>query len=181
MINILPTEIKQQLYYSKRNAKLVPYLLLGLVLAGLLSGLFLASFWYADRQTSRLNATLSIQRQERQTYQATEDKVKAFQSNLSLIEKLLAEKTTYSQLLKDVAAVLPADSYVNHLTLTGDDSKPLELLVTVDSFNRAAELRNSLIASPRFASADIQSISQNEENDLYSVVIIAAFDKGQAR
>ncbi|MBI3983674.1 PilN domain-containing protein [Candidatus Microgenomates bacterium] len=181
MINILPTDIKQQLNYAKRNARLVRYLMLGVMLAVLLGALFLSSFWYADRQIGRLRATLDSQRQQRETYQATEDKVKAFQGNLGLIEKLLAEKTVYSQLLKDLAAVLPAGSYINHLTLTGDDTKPLELLVTVSSFNRAAELRNSLIKSPRFVSADIQSISQNEENNLYSVSIVAAFDKGQSR
>ncbi len=181
MINILPPELKAQINYSKRNSLLLKRLgwvwLVGILLAALVIG----SLWYANRQIMNYEQTLAARRGQRADYQAIEVKVQSLQANLGLIEKLLNEKTHYSNLLGDLAAALPTGSYITHMSLTGDDKKPLELAVNVDSFNRAAEVRNGLIGSARIKSADIQSIAKNDEGSGFVVAIVAAFETGQAR
>lgn len=181
MINILPPEIKQQLSYARRNTKLLRQLLVSFAVATLLAGLMWLSFWYVNKQTLDYQAALGHRQADREAYKDVELKVQTMQSNLGLIEKLLNEKTKYSALLDDLAATLPSGSYINHLSLTGNEKEPLELLITVDSFNKAAELRNSLIASARIKSADIQSVTEDKKTGSFNVVIIAAFEPGQAR
>lgn len=181
MINVLPPEVKSQLNYAKRNSRLLRYVsLTGLVLLAL-SALLGTGFWYADRQINSYQQSLAIKQTERQSHAETEAKIESLQANLNLIDKLLTEKTRYSILLNDLAAVLPDNSYITHLTLTGDDKEPLEISVATDSFNRAAEVRNGLISSKRIKSADIQNVSENEDGEGYNAVIIAAFEPGQAR
>ncbi|MBI4101049.1 hypothetical protein HY441_01070 [Candidatus Microgenomates bacterium] len=181
MINILPPDIKQQINYSKRNVRLLRYLLLSALVLGLVLVLVGGSYIYANRQIKQLEKTLATRQQERQDYKDIEAKVQTLQSNLGLIEKLFTEKTKFSVLLNDLSAVLPDGSYINEITLTGDDKKPLEMIVTVDSFNKAAETRNALIQSARIKSADIQTITKNDAGSGFSVEIVAAFESGQAR
>ena len=181
MINILPPELKSQLNYSRRNAVLIKYLSWALLTGTLLFGLIGAGLWYANRQIADYQQTLAARQSQRSDYQSTETNVQSLQANLGLIEKLLNEKTHYSKLLADLASALPTGAYITHMSLTGDDKKPLELLVNVDSFNRAAEVRNGLISSSRIKSADIQTISENEEGSGFIVALVAAFEEGQAR
>lgn len=181
MINILPPELRSQINYSKRNTQLLKYLFNGLIVLMVLGGLLGGSFWYANRQINHYQQTLAARQSERGGYQEIEAKVATLQSSLSLIDKLLTEKTRYSALLADLAATLPPSAYIIHLSLSGDEKDPLEMQVNVDSFNRAAELKNGLIQSRRIKSADIQSISRDDEGSGYNVVIVAAFEPGQAR
>ena len=181
MINILPPDVKQQQRFAKSNSKLLKYLALALITFGALAGLLIFSIWYGQEQVAGYEQILQARQSQREAYQSTEQDVEKLQSNLDTIDKLLNEKTKYSALLSDLAAALPQNSYINHLVLTGDDSQPLEMLVTTDSFNRAAEVRNGLIQSDRISSADIQSVRKDEQTKAFTVVLVLAFEKGQAR
>ena len=180
-VNILPPQLKSQLSYSRRNVVVVHYIILVLLVAGGLSLILVGGSWYASRQINRLNQTLADRQKQRAAYKDTEANVKTLQANLSAIEKLFNEKTTYSAVLADFAAVLPPGSYLNKVTLNGDDKKPLELLVTADSFNTAGLVRNSLLKSPRLKSVDVQSINKDDKTGDFTVSLIAAFKEGQAR
>lgn len=180
MINILPPDLKNQIYFSKRNVQLVRYNLLALIIGAVLIALLFGSMWYANRQIDEHKKILAERQQARTDFQETETRVTTLQSNLLLIEKLFTEQTRYSALLRDLAAAMPRGAYINQVQLLGTDKEPLELLITTDTFDRAAEVRNALVASDRIANADIQSISAADDGD-FSVIIIAAFEGGQAR
>lgn len=180
MINILPPDLKAQINYSKQNVRLLKYVFLALIIGSTLIALLVGAMWYGDRQINNLQETLSSKQQARQSYKEMEQRVDTLQSNLVLIEKLFTEQNRYSALLKDLAAALPAGSYINQMSLLGDESKPLEILITTDTFERAAEVRNALVASARIKNADIQSISEGEEGG-FRVAIVAAFEPGAAR
>ena len=181
MINVLPPELKQQVKYSKRNIILLRHLLLTLSASALIAAIIFLSLWYSSRQITSLQTSLQERQQERESYKDTETKVQALQSSLNLIDKLLTERTEYSAVLGDLAAVLPTGSYISSMTLTGEDDKPMQMIVFADSINTAGLIRNSLLTSPRINSADIQSITRDDENNVFSVDIIVAFEKGQAQ
>lgn len=181
MISVLPTEIKQQLSYSKKNVVLRKYLILVVVIVAALLATIGGALWYANRQISNLQATLLEQQSQRASYKDTEANIQALQANLGLIEKIFNQKTEFSQVLGDIASVLPAGTYINSVELTGDDKKPVQLLITASSLTEAGLVRNALLQSDRISTADIQSITQNEGSSSYTVDIIIAFKEGQAR
>lgn len=181
MINVLPPEAKSQLKYSQLNSRLLRYLMLGLGAGALLISLLFASLIYGDKQIESYQSTLDMRQAQRKDYQEIEDDVKTLKSNLSLINSLLNEKTTYSALLEDLAAALPSNSFITQMQLTGDEGKPMEIIVNTDSFNRAAEVRNGLISSDRIKSADIQTVTRSKESSDFIVVLVLAFEKGAAR
>lgn len=181
MINILPPQLKQQVRYSKRNVLLLRYLMTALGASTLLAIVIITSLWFSSRQISSLKTSLQERQQERASYKDTETKVQSLQSSLNLIDKLLTERTEYSGVLGDLASVLPSGAYISSMTLTGEDDKPMQIIVFADSINTAGLIRNSLLTSPRINSADIQSITRDDENNVFSVDIIVAFEKGQAQ
>ncbi len=181
MINILPTEVKEELEYSKKNVRVRNYLFLALLVFILLIAAIGAAYWYGGKQINSLRATLSDRQTQRALYKDTESKVQTLQSNLGLIEKLLNQKTQFSDLLNDIAAVLPSGTYINAINLTGDDKKPVQILVTASSLNQAGLVRNALLKSERISVVDIQSITQKEDSPEYTVDLIVAFKEGQAR
>jgi len=183
MINLLPPSRKRQIRYAKLNIKLLRYIFVSLVIALLLTALIGISFRQASSQAQKLQQNLSDRQAQRGQYQDTEAKVKTLQANLATIEKLFNNKTEFSSLLQDLAAVLPADAYINKITLTGDDKKPVQLLITVNSLDTAGILRNALLKSQRIASVDIQSVNLNPDpnNPNYSVDTVIAFKPGGAR
>ncbi len=181
MINILPPELKQQLRYAERNSALGRWLG-GITLATILVfSLVTTGIWYARRQLVNLRANLASQQLAEAAFKNTETNVKTLQSSLVAIDKLLSEQTAYSKLLADLAALLPSNTYINHIALTGDATKPVEMLATVDSVDRAAQLRTALNNSPRIKSADIQNIAANEAGPGYAVSIVIAFETEGAR
>lgn len=181
MINILPPDLKQQIGYSKRNLVLAHYLTLVITVAIGLSLAVGGSYWYAKRQINQLNHSLADRQKQRAAYKDTAANVATLQANLGSIEKLYNEKTQYSAVLADFAAVLPGGSYISAVTLTGDDTKPLELIISADSINTAGLVRNGLLKSARLKSVDVQSITKDEKTGRFTVDLVAAFKEGQAR
>lgn len=181
VINLLPPQIKEQLAYSRRNLQLRRYVLLLTAVAALLAMLIASVSWYSGQQVERLSQVLGDRQKQRSAYKDTEAKLQSLQSSVALIEKLFTEKTQFSEVLGDFAAVLPSGTYIDSISLTGDDKKPLKLLVTADSLTQAGLVRNALLESPRISGIDIQSINKDEATNKYEVDLVIGFKEGQAR
>lgn len=181
MINILPPELKQQMTFSHYNVRLVRYLVLILIFDVLLLAATFGSFRAADYQLKAQGQVVAARDQDLNRFRQVETDVRELQSSLNLIEKLFNEKTQFSALLSDLAAVMPPGSYINSIVLTGDDKTPLKVLISTNSITAAGVVRNGLLKSPRIKSADIQNIAKTQDSDLFTVDISIAFQEGQAR
>lgn len=181
MISILPTNVKEQMLYSRRNVMLRRYLLMLMAVALALSLLIIGAQWYANKQSNQLQQNLTDKQAQRKAFAATEIKVKSLQASLSLIEKLFSQKTQFSALLEDLAKVLPAGTYLNNISLTGDEKNPVDVSIAASSLTRAGLVHNALLQSPRIATADIENIAKDEQAGKYIVKLIIAFAEGQAR
>lgn len=178
MINLLPPKLKEEIEASKINVVLRHYIIIALIFFGLLFGLMIGSYAYANKQIAHLNNSLENRQEQKKQYSDTETKVKTLQKNISLIEKLFTNKTEFSGLLQDLASFMPSGSYIKKVSLTGDEKKPVELLIFVDSPEKAGILRNALNASGRVKGVDVQSVSKNSDNVGYVAEIVLAFEPG---
>lgn len=181
MINLLPPKLKEEIEASKINVILRHYIIIALIFFGLLFGLMTGSYAYANKQIAQLDNSLENRQEQRKQYSDTENKVKTLQKNISLIEKLFTNKTEFSGLLQDLAGAMPSGAYISKVSLTGDEKEPVELLINVDSPEKAGVLRNALNASERIKSVDIQSVSKNTGSGGYIVEVVIAFEPGATR
>lgn len=177
MINILPPEFKQQITYSQRNVIARRYLLALGMIALFVGSALGVSHWYANQELARNQERLSELQREIDQFSQTESAVSNLNTQLASIEALLIQRPRFSIILEDLAAVLPANSYINGINLTEDIEQPLQLTITTPSRGAAIRVRDALLTSDRIASADIQHIGASSEGeDTVDVGIIIAFD-----
>ena len=105
---------------------------------------------------------------------------KAAADRLNAIKFVQGSQTRFSQVITDIAKVVPAGVSIDTLTLTGQDNAPVTVAITSDSYNDALAFRNALTTSPRIAGADLETISTSD-GKAYQANVVIAFKKGSAK
>lgn len=162
MINLLPPDVKAEYSYARRNSHLVhlvSVLLLGLV--GLVA-IAAAGFVYLhqsanaySKQAETTKQALVEQKQSEVEKQATE-----MSDNLKLAVQVLSQEVLFSQLLKQLAVVVP-----NNVSLTGvtisELKGALDISARTKDYDAATQLQVNLAdpANKIFSKADIVSIT----------------------
>jgi Tfp pilus assembly protein PilO len=82
-------------------------------------------------------------------------------------------------LLNDLSQFLPQGVALDGITLTGDDKKPLSVMISGATYDNILAFRNAVLLSPRIAGADLVSITNNANGFQGNVVL--AFKAGQAK
>lgn len=162
MINLLPPEVKENYYYARRNSRLVSWAVtLGLAFIGLgaLSGfgiLYLnqtASSY--DQQVSAMEVSLKTQKQAE-----TEKEVKEISNNLKLALQVLSKQVLYSQMLKQLATLIPSNAALANLSINQGQGA-LDITANAADYAAATQLQVNL-ADPKnkiFSKADIVNIN----------------------
>lgn len=178
MINLLPPEFKEQAVYSRRNAVMVRYLALVVILAIALSGALLAARYYLDKQITASDNRLADKQKTIQHYSGIETQAKSINARVKAIEDIQKSQTHFSLLLSDLAKVTPRGVQIIGISLTGDDKKPVRVQARAVDYKTALSFRDSIALSPRISAADIESVTQSE---LFVVSVAFAFNPGQAK
>ncbi|MEX0934252.1 MAG: PilN domain-containing protein [Candidatus Saccharimonadales bacterium] len=176
MINLLPPEIKEQARYSKYNVALLRMLVLTITLSSLLAATLVIAHSFADSQIDEYTKSLEHSEERLAQYQDLEEEVTSFNQRLNTIDQLFDQQTRFSSLLEDLADTLPSGAYINSIVLTGDDTKPVRVTITANSFSQASLLNEALSMSERIESVDIQSISKSSTG--YNIEVVMEFSEG---
>ena len=162
MINLLPPDIKEEYAYAWRNARLVRWVFaFGFALVGLalisVGGIFYLG-QQADnyeRQVIAMEDSLRAQDQA-----ATVKQVTQISNNLKLTVQVLSNQVLYSQLLKQLATIIPAKAVLSALELSQAQGA-LDLTASTADYTAATQLQVNLAdpANKLFTKADIVNIS----------------------
>jgi len=186
MINLLPPETKENYRYARLNSRLVKWLVImslafaGLAALGVFGILFLNKTANSyDSQVTSMQSNLKQQKQAE-----TEKEVKEISNNLKLALQVLSKQVLYSQMLKQLATIIPGNAALSNLTII-EGQNALDISANTADYNAATQLQVNL-ADPNnkiFSKADILNIncnsgSANEEAKRYpcAVTIRALFN-----
>lgn len=178
MINLLPPDFKEQVAYSKRNALLVRYVILVVIVAAALSGGLVAARYYLDAQITASDVRLAARQKEIQPYKGVEAQAKIVNGRLAAVQDIQKSQTHFSLLLSDLAKATPQGVQLTGISLTGDDKKPVRVQAKAVDYKTALSFRDSIVQSPRIGAADIESITQN---GMYTISVAFAFNPGRAK
>lgn len=162
MINLLPPETKRQIRAARTNVVLYNYCLLILATTLLLGGVFAVGF-LADMDERQVADKARLDSQAAAATQAkTRTAAESFAKDLATAKTILGSNVSFSQLILDIAAVVPPGVILNNLTLGGASKPdaPIDISGRATSYNGAINLKNSLEASPIFEKVNIVSVSQ---------------------
>ncbi|HSX48438.1 MAG TPA: PilN domain-containing protein [Candidatus Nanoarchaeia archaeon] len=179
MINLLPTDIKEQIAYAKRNAILMRYIWLAVIVFMALAAIFASSNWYLGKRISEAESRTKDKQAQLLSYTGLQSKVKLANQRISSLKALQTNQAKLSAVLKELAAHTPAGAYITNITLTGDDSKPVGIVATANSYNDAVALRDALASSPRVSEVDIATVSQ--VSGKFNIQLNLGFKPGQAK
>jgi Tfp pilus assembly protein PilN len=168
MINLLPPEYKQTLFYSKRNrtmSRWVIALLLALVFSLMIVG---AGWLYLDQSVKREVKDVEQTKAalEDQEIDETTAKVAEISNNTKLVLDVLSREILFSKLIKQLGSVLPPGTALKSITLEGLEGG-LTIQAYATSFDSASQIQVNL-SDPEnkiFKQADIETITCPKQSE----------------
>ena len=179
MINLIPPTVKEETRFAKLNRTMVGYLRLVVLLLAVLGGIFGATIFYLDQMTTHAAADAAARKKDIAAAAPFRAQAKDASDRLLAIKGIQASQTRFSVLLGDLAKVLPLGVSIDTITLTGDDSKPVRITITGNSYNAMLAFRDAAAASPRISGVDLETISQDTAG--FHAGVVLGFNKGQAK
>lgn len=165
MINLLPTDIKDDYRYARRNSYLLRWLFaFGFALVGL-AILSVGGIFYMDQtaksydqQVADMETTLRKQNQAKTVKQVTE-----ISNDLKLTVQVLSKQVLYSQLLGQMAKTIPSNAVLANLNLSQVQGA-LDITANTTDYTAATQLQVNLAdpANKLFSKADIVNINCSE-------------------
>lgn len=162
MINLLPPDIKDSYRYARRNVILRRWVaMFGLALLGL--GL-IATLGLFTLQRSTVHYKNQIAGTETQfkneNFDSTQAQVQDISNSFRLVVKVLGQEVLFSQLLKQIAATIPANANLTGLNINQAQSG-VDITAVATNYSTASQVQVNL-ADPSnkiFSKADIVSIT----------------------
>lgn len=167
MINLLPPDVKSGYVYARRNVALRRWVLLFVIaLVGLAAigtyGLVKIQ-QSTDTYNARVVATEKIFKEEK--FAETQKQIQDISGSFKLVVKVLGQEVLFSQLLKQIAATIPANANLAALNIS-QTTGGIDISAVAKDYATATQVQVNL-ADPDnkiFSKADIVSISCKGEN-----------------
>lgn len=162
MINLMPSDMKQEIFYARRNTTLRKWLF-GFAVA--LAGVGLIVFVGLLYMKSSIKNYQTQINETRQTLQAqkvdeTQKRVEEISSNTKLATQVLSREILFSKLIRQIGRTLPSNTVLKSLQIDKAQGG-LQLNAGATDFNAATQLQLNL-QDPKngvFEKADINTIN----------------------
>lgn len=166
MINLLPPDTKSNYEYARRNVTLRRWVVLfafALIGIGALGTYGLVAIKQSTTHYQDQVATKEEGFQEAK-YAETQKQIKDISGSLKLVVKVLGQEVLFSQLLKQIAAIIPANANLTSLNIS-QTTGGIDISAVTKDYDTATQLQVNL-ADPNnkiFSKADIVSIDCKNE------------------
>lgn len=176
MINLVAPDEKKQLRAARHNHTLANYLTIFFLSVLVLVGVFGVGFYITLAETEAAVAQKAQNDQSAQTFANTRKAADDFAKDLLVAKTILESDVRFSQLISDIAAVIPSGVILSNLTFTSQaGDAPLTINAKAKSYDGTITLKNSLETSPIFENVQIisatTSAGQDAEADDYPINI----------
>lgn len=183
MINLLPSEVSDSYKYARRNVGLRRWVVIFMVALLGLGGLATYGLLTLHQSTVRYQQEIATTESlfQKEDFAGTQKQVQDIASSFKLVVQVLGKEVLFSQLLKQIAATIPAKANLTGLTISQTQGA-LDISAIAPDYDTATQVQINL-ADPKnkiFSKADIVNVtcsSSESQNPGYpcSVTIRALF------
>lgn len=168
MINLLPPEIKQTIYYSRQNTALFKWIVaLLLAIVGVFAVVLFGQM-YITQATNQLleDVNQTEQNLARQDLEATQETVEEVSNSINLVVQVLSRQVLFSDLIRQVGGAIPEGAVLTGLTINEAEGG-IDLIADATDYNTATQVQVNLEdpANQIFASSDIVNIRCESQDD----------------
>ncbi len=184
MINLLPSRLRSDVSYARRNTHLLRWcvgLLIGFISICLIIMFGLVYIRHTTTKTQQQISAAQVQLKD-QKLEETQKRIESIGSGLKLTIQVLSREILFSSLLKQIGAAMPPGSALTGLSINKLQGG-LDLNAKAKDYQSATQVQVNLQdpANKIFSKADIISIScaagSNDNNYPCTVTIRALFSK----
>ena len=185
MINLLPPDIKQYFAYGHRNTQLLRWGSLFVASMVCVWVIVMGGLFYMQQSINDYSAERSKKQADLSARQLdkTQQQVEEISSSLKLVVQVLSREILFSNLIKQIGAVMPTNASLTNLSITKTQGG-IDLTAIATDYNTATQVQVNLQdpANKIFDKADILTITcagVNSSNPRYpcTVTIRAQFAK----
>lgn len=162
MINLLPSDIKQDYVYARRNVILrrwVTLFFIALVGLVVIATYGMVSF---QQSTVRYNSQIAAAQKTLQEgkFAETQKELQDISGSFKLVVKVLGQEVLFSQLLKQIAAIIPANANLTALNIS-QTTGGLDITANATDYATATQVQVNLSDPDNkiFSKADIVNIT----------------------
>lgn len=160
MINLLPPEAKRQMRAARSNVVLRRYFVILLIGLGLTAGVFLFGIQITVAQRVEADKIKAKSEASARDYAETRKAADNFTKDLATAKTILASDIKFSDLITDIAGVVPSGVILSDLSFTAENlNAPLVINARATTYDNAVKLKNSLEDSPIFENVSFQRVS----------------------
>lgn len=159
MINLLPPEAKQSVIYARRNVALFQYCIVALTAGVALSAMLFFGATLASRTEKELEQSIQSDQVKVDELELINKEAKELANSIDVIATLLSKEMKFSELIKEIGAIIPPDAALQSLTLSDDQQTPLSLEVLADKADTIGVTQENIEESELFKGADVLSIT----------------------
>lgn len=176
MINLLPPELKKNYEFARRNVGLRRWVIAFVIAFVGLGALATYGLLNLQQSTRHYNQQISEAQAmlQKEDYAGTQKQVQDISNSFQLVVKVLGQEVLFSQLLKQIAAAIPANANLTGLTINQTQGG-LDISAEATDYNTATQVQINLAdpANQIFSKADIVSITcgKNQANPAYPCVV----------
>ena len=164
MINLLPSDLKQQYAYSRKNSILRWIIVVTIVIGSLSSALVIAGDLYVSNLAKTAESDLIAKQAEISRYRKDEQKAKELNANIESIADASSKTTKFSDVILSIRGLLPAGSYVETINLDGKAESPLQLGLIAKNKTVALNVHDAFADSEQFSNVDIMRFSKDSNS-----------------
>ncbi|HTB49265.1 MAG TPA: hypothetical protein VK712_04240 [Verrucomicrobiae bacterium] len=162
MINLLPPDLKRDYRFARRNVSLRRWVIIFMIALLGLGGLATYGLLALHQSTTRYNKQIAANNLlfQKEDFSGTQKQVQDISSNFKLVVKVLGQEVLFSQLLKQIAAIIPANADLTGLNINQTQGA-IDISAIATDYNTATQVQVNLAdpANKIFSKADIVSIT----------------------
>lgn len=164
MINLLPPKRLLDMRIARSNTVLRRYVELVVFSILIIFVALAAAYYLLNRQQQNVKSTLETNQQKVAELEPVQKDAEELSATVNTISGLLSSNVKFSEMLTKIGGTMPAGAVLTGLQFSIENTNaPFVISAEVESEERAAVLRNNLLASGLFKSVDIKMISLIEE------------------
>lgn len=164
MINLLPSDIKSGFRFARRNVLLSRWVIFFVLSLAGLGALATYGLLALQQSTHHYNGLVIASQNQfnSEKYTQTQQQIQDISNNFKLVVKVLGQEVLFSELLKQIAATIPAQANLTGLTINQTQGA-IDISAVATDYNTATQVQVNLAdpANKIFSHADIVSISCN--------------------
>lgn len=142
MINLLPSSVREDVTFARRNRTLLHWNMAIGVLLIAVCVLLAGGYLYLNQIMTRYDKQVASARQnlQEQKLEETQARVQTISDNVKLINQVLSKQILFSKLLKEFGTLMPRGTVLERLELTGETTGALDLTALAKDFDDATQV-----------------------------------------